>query len=94
MDNALVRAKVEMLERHVKIAKEGQEIALEYLRNAELTPAAAVRLLMDMMNVEKGSMGIPEAIEKVVGMSDEDLVQELYKAFEEAPLERLEAENE
>ena len=87
---ALVTSKIEMIKRHVEVAQEGQQIALNYLRGAELTPSAAVRLLADMMRVEKESMGIPEALSKVVQMSDEQLYKQLREALEEGTIERIE----
>lgn len=87
VDDAMVAAKVEMLKRHAEIAREGQGIALDYLRDADLTPSAAVRLLVDMLSIEKGSMGIPEALAKVISMTNEDLQQELYQLIEESSIE-------
>lgn len=90
LDHTLISAKVEMLKRHVDVAREMQRISLEFLREAELTPAAAVRLLADGIAIERNSLGIPEALMKMVEMSDEQLVAEIKKELERSPIERTE----
>ena len=76
-----VAEKVEMLRRHANIGKEIQSLSLDYLRdvaeNQELTPNAAVRLLQIGVDMERDSVGVPEALEKMSKLDDESLLKEI-----------------
>ena len=74
-----VAEKVEMLRRHSRDSQEIQNIALEYLRvnKDDLTPAAAVRLYQLGVDIERDSVGIPDALEKMSKLDDESLLSEI-----------------
>lgn len=91
IDNNMVASKIEMLKRHAEVGREAQKIALDYLREAELTPSAAVRLLADGVAIERGASGIPEALAKLVGMTDDQLLEALKKELEDSPIESIES---
>lgn len=81
MKGNLVQAKLEMLARHAKVGKQMQIMAIDYLNDHlnEITPAVAAKLLIEGIKVERVSLGIPEAIEKMVTQTDEELMGELKK---------------
>jgi len=89
VDLVLIQTKVEMLERHAQVGTKMQDIALEYLEEhaEEMSAPAAVRLLVEGIRIERESRSIPEALAKLTSLSDEQLLKEIVKTFEEAPLE-------
>lgn len=89
VDLALIHTKVEMLERHANVGTTMQDIALEYLEQhaKDMTAPAAVRLLVEGIRIERESRSIPEALAKLTSLSDEQLLKEVIKAYEDAPLE-------
>ena len=91
MNNRLMQQKIEMLERHAEVATEMQDIALTYLREHkdDLTPISAVRLLVESVKIEKGSRGIPQVLEKMMNMSDEDLLKETTNLLLKAPITEI-----
>lgn len=82
-----IASKVEMLERHITIGREMQEIALKWLRDHkdELNPNAAARLIVDGIKLEQESEGIPDALKRLASMSNEDLIDELGKMIADSP---------
>lgn len=96
MDDAIIAAKVDMLKKHVQTGITMQNIALDFLEEhkAEMTAASAVRLLVEGLRVERESMGIPGMLEKMSEMSDEQLLEEVTKVFENSDVRMLDDENE
>ena len=92
MNNRLMQQKIEMLERHAQVATEMQDLALTYLREHkdDLTPISAVRLLVESVKIEKGSRGIPQVLEKMMQMSDEDLLRETTNLLLKSPITEIE----
>lgn len=74
-----VAAKIEMLDRHAETGKEIQKISLDWLREhkEELTPQSAVKLLQVGVEIERESVGIPEALKKMQRLNDDDLLKEI-----------------
>lgn len=79
MEALAVEEKVAMLRKHTEIAIEMQEMALKYLREHQndLKVPNAVRLLVAGIEGERASRGIPQALEKMIDLSDEQLVKQL-----------------
>lgn len=74
----VIAEKVEMMKRHAQIGLLMQNRALEYLQTAsDITSAVAVRLLVEGLRVERESRGIPEAIEKMSKLTDEEILTEI-----------------
>ena len=75
----LVNEKVEMLDRHAALGEKMQQMGADWLLNHkdELTASVAVRLLVEGWRIERESSGIPAAIEKIVSMTDEELLGEV-----------------
>ena len=75
----VIETKVEMLKRHASLGKEMQQIGVEWLRENidELTAASVVRLIKDGSELERNSVGVPEAITKMLSTSDDDLKKEI-----------------
>lgn len=89
LNNALVQTKIEMLKRHVAIAKEMQEIGIGWLKNniGELTGASAVRMATEGIRIERESVGIPGALQRMSEKTDEELLQDVVKLLEESKIE-------
>lgn len=84
-----VKSKVEMLERHAALGREMQDMAMGWLQthSDELTPGTAVRLLVDGINTERSTAGIPEALQKMINMSDEELNDQIAKLLSSVPVD-------
>lgn len=81
MDAAMITEKVEMLKRHADLGVRMQNMAINYLNENQdiISSPAAVRLLVEGIRIERESRGIPEALEKITRMTDEDLLEEINK---------------
>ena len=89
----IVQTKVEMFSEHLEQARELRIVAFNWLKEnwEELTPSVAVRLRTDAMGMEQSIAGIPEAIEKMMSMTDEDLLEATLDALEDSNLESIDA---
>jgi hypothetical protein len=77
IEGRLIQEKVEMLYRHGEIGRTMQNRALEKLETVEiedLPTSAAVRLLVEGVRIERESVGLPQALEKMINSSDEDIM--------------------
>lgn len=92
LEQRLVAEKVEMLSRHARIGQEMQDVAYNYLEKhkEELNTSSAVRLLVEGVRIERESRGIPQALEKMMDRSDEELLEEVKKLIGESPVEIME----
>lgn len=89
----VIETKVEMLRRHADIGRELQDIGLDWLREHtnELTAAAVTRLIKDGYEMEKASVGVPEALTKMLSTSDEELIKQIEAALTGDDLDFLDA---
>lgn len=89
----LVAEKVEMLRRHADTGKEMHRIATEWLETNvdELTASTAIRLLVEGIRIERDSVGLPEALKKMMSMNDEELLEEVQSLISNAPASLLPA---
>lgn len=89
LSDSMVAEKIKMMERHIEIGTEMQEMALEYLRTSEesLNSNSAVRLLIEGLRIERQSRGIPEALAKMQEMSDESLMKKIEDLVADAPIQ-------
>lgn len=92
MNNRMILEKIEMLNRHAEVAVEMQKKSLDYLRSdkSDLNSAAAVRMLVDGIRIEKESRGIPKILSKMAGMTDDDLLKEAEKLLLRSPITEIE----
>ena len=88
INQRVIAEKVEMLSRHTKLGQEMQDMALDYLKENvdELSSPAAIRLLVEGIRIERESRGVPEALEKISKMSDEQLLSEVKKIVSQSPV--------
>jgi len=88
-DKKQILSKVEMLERHANVGREMQVISLEWLRDNkdDLSPGTAVRMLVDGIDIERATAGIPDALRKMQDMNDEDLTDEITKLLADTPVD-------
>jgi hypothetical protein len=83
----LIAEKIEMVKRHARIGQLMQDKAMEYINEVGLDSSpAAVRLLVEGIRIERESIGIPQAIEKLTKMSDESLLQEVMNILEKSEI--------
>lgn len=75
----VIETKVEMLRRHAEIGKEVLGIGLDWIteNKDKLTANAAVRLLREGHEMERASVGVPEALEKMMSTSDDELKKQI-----------------
>jgi len=93
MSDLLVKEKVEMFNRHAKVAVELQGRALEYLRTVDdkdLGSSSAVRMLVEGIRIERISRGVPQMLEKMAQMTDDDLLREAEKLLLRSPITEIE----
>lgn len=92
VEDQLIQDKVEMINRHIALAREMQETGLEYLRNLDdndLTPQVAFRLLVEGIRIESESVGIPNALKKLATMTNEQLTDKVVEMIEQSSVEIL-----
>lgn len=91
ISQTMVAEKVEMLNRHAATAKNMQNIGIEILQEKkdEISAHAAIRLIVEGIRIEGSTAGIPEALEKMTKMTDEDLYEEIADIIGNAPVEFL-----
>lgn len=88
----LIQEKVDMLYRHGQIGRTMQTLAMDRLDDikAEDLPAhAAVRLLVEGVRIERESVGLPQALEKLLSSNDEEILDRIEQLTEESPVEIL-----
>jgi DNA-directed RNA polymerase beta' subunit len=87
----MVKEKVEMLKRHADVGFEIQNMAIDEIRKKkdDLSSNALVRLLIEGIRIERESRGVPQAIEKMVSKTDEELLEEVRKLTGGAEVEIL-----
>lgn len=75
----VIAEKVEMMKRHAKVGVQMQDLAIEYIlaHKYDLKTPVAVRLLVEGIRIERESRGIPEALEKMSKLTDEELLEEI-----------------
>lgn len=75
----VISEKVEMMKRHATTALTMQDMALEYLTSHknDIAPTSAIRLLVEGIRIERESRGIPEALEKMSKLTDEEILSEI-----------------
>jgi len=97
LEKRLVKEKVEMLSRHARLGRQMQDIGLDFLTNPdnvdEITSNTAVRLLIAGIEIERESTGLPDALEKMMNRSDEQLMERAAELLKDSPLE-IEAIND
>ena len=92
IEGRLVQEKVEMLHRHAELGRKIQQKALDCLDKIDpedLSSNAAVRLLVEGVRIERDSVGLPQAIEKMINASDEDLLNKVQELTKESQSEIL-----
>jgi hypothetical protein len=92
LESRLVKEKVEMLSRHSDLGQKMQDMAIDYLESEDvsLSSNSAVRLLIEGIRVERESKGIPQALEKMINRTDEELIEEIKELTKGAQVEVLE----
>ena len=92
IEGRLVQEKVELLYRHAEIGRKMQKKAmdcLDLIDPKDLSTNAAVRLLVEGTRIERESVGMPQAIEKMINASDEDLLNRVQELAKESQAEIL-----
>jgi len=87
LENKAILEKVEMLSRHTKIAREMQAKALEIIRDSDLSGPQAVRLLIESIRIESESVGVPQAIQKMLNKTTEELIDDLNRLLSKGTLD-------
>jgi len=92
----VISEKIEMLKRHADVGLQMQNMAIEYLNENrdELSSPAAVRMLVEGIRIERESRGIPAALDKMMNMTDEELMKEVTGLIEKGSLSREGLESE
>jgi hypothetical protein len=92
IEGRLIQEKVEMLYRHGALGRKMQGKAIEKLDTlepSELSSSAAVRLLVEGVRIERESVGLPQALEKMLSSDDEEILNRIEKLTEESQADVL-----
>jgi len=89
LEEQMVAEKVEMLNRHAKLGIDLQDKATKYLdeHETELKVPMAVKMLVEGVRIERESRGIASALDKMLRMTDDDLLKEVMQIVSKAPVE-------
>lgn len=81
-----IQEKVEMLQRHSATAVTMQELAKNWIieHGDQLTMSSAIRLLIEGVRIERDSKGIPDALQKMSELSDDELLDEVKQILSES----------
>lgn len=81
-----IQEKVEMLQRHSKVAMSMQDLAKDWIleHKDQLTMSSAIRLLIEGVRIERDSKGIPDALQKMAELSDDELLEEVKQILSES----------
>jgi transposase len=96
LERRLVAEKVEMLNKHAKLGQDIQQMAMDYLdlHREDLKVPNAVKLLIEGVRIERDSRGIPQALEKMMDKSDEELLKEIQMIISKSSGHILQVEND
>lgn len=88
VEAAVIAEKIEMLKRHAVTAVRMQDVALEYIdsHRGDMSMPAAIRLLVEGVRIERESRGIPQALDKMLKMTDEELIAEVKQLISSSPV--------
>ena len=92
LEGRLIQEKVEMLYRHAELGRKIQRKALDCLDQidpGDLSSNAAVRLLVEGVRIERDSVGLPQALEKILNASDEEMLNRVQELTKESQAEIL-----
>jgi hypothetical protein len=97
LQDRLVAEKVEMHTRHAKVGVSMQDMAMEYLENHkdEIKVPVAVKMLVDGIEIERASRGVPQALAKMMNKTDEDILKDVQELLNRGSVEfeQVEVEN-
>jgi hypothetical protein len=97
LDALLIKEKVEMLKRHAELGVSMQNMAIGFLNeNADtLSAPAAVRLLVEGIRIERESRGVPETLDKITRMTDDELMDQVKQLMTagDVTLEEIDADS-
>lgn len=90
----VIAEKVEMLKRHALTGVQMQDIAWKWLNSFSTSMKAgdAIRLLVEGIRIEKESKGIPEALEKMYKLTDDELLEEIKQLMTSSSLTKEEVD--
>jgi hypothetical protein len=92
IEGRLIKEKVEMLYRHAQIGREAQDKALAKIRSVsveDLPVSSAIRLFVEGVRIERESVGLPQALEKMINKSDDEILNRIKEITEESEAEIL-----
>jgi hypothetical protein len=90
----LIKDKVEMFQRHAKMARDLQNMAIEFLEENGLGNSRnAVTALVEALKIERESVGMDRLLEKITNKTDEELLNDL-KSLVRGPIVSMEANDD
>jgi hypothetical protein len=89
IEEEVIAEKMTMLKQHTEIARNIQDMAIEYLETHkdQMTPSTAVRMLIEGIRIERESRGMPEVLENLSNASDEKLLKQIENLATRLPTE-------
>ena len=89
LETRMVAEKVKMLDRHAKTGVKMQDMAIEYIEEHkdEIRIPTALKMLVDGVEMERASRGIPQALEKMLNKSDDDILRAVQELMNKGSVE-------
>lgn len=80
LDNSIIDKRVAMYQRHAEIGQDMVEMGMEFLKaNGIKSDQAALRAIAEGVEIQRQSIGLAEALQKISTMDNDQLTRELQK---------------
>jgi len=85
IERMAIEEKVEMFNRHALVGREMQDKAIDYFNKNDITSGnVALRLLVEGVEIERQSKGVPGALERLSKMNNEELEKTVERLLQKA----------
>ena len=80
LDNSVIEKRVTMYKRHAEIGRDMVEMGMAYLKeNGLKREESAIRAIAEGIDIQRQSIGLAEALQKISTMDNDQLTKELQK---------------
>ena len=80
LDNSVIEKRVAMYKRHAEIGQDMVEMGMAYLKeNGIKKEESAIRAIAEGIDIQRQSIGLAEALQKISTMDNDQLTRELQK---------------
>jgi len=88
LDNTIIGRRVEMYKKHAEIGQDMVEMGMNFLKeNGIKSDQSALRAVVEGVEIQRQSLGLAEALQKIYTMDDNQLTKELQKLLGKPPMD-------